>query len=73
MRDLTAKAATDTVVVDLRDRVFAQRIGIGRYGQRRTSREPDAGVVAGADVGIDAEPCAHHTLAFTQVLGNLAA
>ena len=56
MADLAAHAAPDAAVVDGRDRVLAKRVGIGPDGQRRTTREADAAVVAGAGVRVHPEP-----------------
>jgi hypothetical protein len=40
-----------------------QRVGIRLHRERRTTREPDAGVIAGADFVVDAETGAHYALA----------
>ena len=61
--DLAAQPAADAGVDHLGDRLAPQRIGIGRDRQRRAAGEPDAGMIAGAGVGIDAEALAHHALA----------
>src|SRR6266516_1760557 len=63
MRDLAAEAAADAGVDDLRDRLDAQWIGVRRNRQRRAARETDAGMIACAGVGIDAETFAHHAVA----------
>src|SRR4029077_11019193 len=49
-----AQAAADAAVDHGGDRVAAQRVGVVLHGQRRAAREPDAGMVAGAGVFIDA-------------------
>ena len=53
--NLAAQPAADAAVVDMRDRIDLQRIGIGPDRQRRATREADAGMVAGAGVGVHAE------------------
>src|SRR5882762_4091998 len=63
MRDFAADAATDAAVVDVRHRIAPQRIGIGLDRERGTAGEPNARMVAGTYVGIDAETLAHHPLA----------
>src|SRR5258708_9603774 len=63
MRDFAADAATDTAVVDVRHRIAPQRIGIGLDRERGTAGEPNARMISGAYVGIDAETLAHHPLA----------
>src|SRR4030081_3016178 len=64
MRDLAAYAASNAAVVDMRYRIAPQRIRIGLDGQRRAAGESDTGVIARADIGIDAETLTHHALAF---------
>ena len=54
MRDLAAQAAADAAFDHRRHRIGAQRIGIGLHRQRRAARQPDAGMVAGADLVVDA-------------------
>src|SRR5262249_23951506 len=44
-------------------RLAPQRIGVWRERQRRAPRQPNAGVVDGAGVRIDAKALAHHALA----------
>src|SRR3546814_7286794 len=39
--DLSAQAAADAAVFDMRDRVLAQRVGIGLDGKRRAAREAE--------------------------------
>ncbi len=63
VRHLAAVAAADAVLVDMGDRVVAQRIVERLHRQRRAAGEPHAGVVAGADVLVDAEFRLHHALA----------
>ena len=55
MRDLAAHAAADARVVDVRDRVVAERVGIVPERQRGTAVQAHARVVARADVGVHAE------------------
>src|SRR5262249_34975726 len=54
-------------------RVAAQRIGIGLDRERRTAGEPDAGMVAGADLLVDSEPDLDHPPAALELLGLLGA
>src|SRR5439155_946980 len=70
MRNLAAQSAADAGIDHLRHRLAPQRIGIGRERERWTPREPDAGVVAGAGIGIDAEALAHDALAALQALAH---
>ncbi len=62
VRHLAAIAAADAALVDRRHRIVAQRIVELLHRQRRAAREAHAGVVAGADILVDAEalasPCA---------------
>src|SRR5690606_6389734 len=53
--DLAAIAAADTGIVDRRHRIVAERIVELLHGERRAAGEADAGVVAGADILVDAE------------------
>src|SRR5215472_14252203 len=48
LRHLAAHAAADAAVVNVRDWIGAQRIGVFPDGERRTAGQADAGVVAGA-------------------------
>ena len=57
-RDLAAIAAADAGIVDRRNGIVAQRIVELLHRQRRAAGEPDAGMVAGADVLVDAEALA---------------
>ena len=66
MRHFAAKAASHATIDHRGHGIFSQRIGIFRDGQRRAAGEPDAGVVAGASVGIDAEAFAHHAPALAR-------
>src|SRR5262245_6760337 len=68
-RHLTAIAATDAGVIDRCDRIVLQRVRGVLHRQRRAAGQPDARVVAGADVFINAEAFTHHALA---VLHRLA-
>src|SRR5205823_8510369 len=67
---LDAKSAAGAGIGHLRYGLAPQRIGIGRERERWTAREPDAGVVAGAGVGIDAEALAHDAPALLQALAH---
>ena len=60
LRHLAAIAAADAALVDRRDRIVPQRIVGLLHRERRAAGEADAGVVAGADVLVDAEALAHH-------------
>ena len=73
MRDLTAQAAADAALHDGCNRIGAQRIGRGLHGERRAARQPDAGMVAGADLVVDAVAGARHALAALEFLGVLGA
>jgi hypothetical protein len=53
--NLAAQPAAHAGIDHLGHRLAPQRVGVGRERQRRASRQPNAGVVAGAGVGIDAE------------------
>src|SRR3546814_2068176 len=44
----------------MRDRVLAQRVGIGLDGKRRAAREADAAMIAGAGIAVDTEALAHY-------------
>src|SRR5262249_52226554 len=54
VRVLAAQPAADAAVDHRRDRVAAQWVGVVLDGQRRATGEPDAGMVAGAGVLVDA-------------------
>ena len=73
VRDLAAQPAADAALDHGRDRIGAQRIGIGLDRQRRAARQPDAGMVAGADLVVDAEARPHHARAALELLGVLGA
>src|ERR1700731_4343225 len=61
-RYLAAIATADAIIVDGRNRVVLERI-VGMFDrERRTAGQPDTGVIAGADVLVDAETLAHHAL-----------
>ena len=60
---LAAHTAADAAVVDVRDRIGAQRVRVCLDRERRAAGEADAGVIAGAGIRIDAEALAHHALA----------
>ena len=63
MGDLAAQPAADAAVDHRGDGVAAQRVGIGLDGQRRAAGQADAGMVAGADILVDAVARAHHARA----------
>ena len=69
-RDLAAIAAADAAIVDRGDRIVLERIVGVLHRQRRAAGEPDTGVVAGADVLVDAEALLHHALARLDALPN---
>src|SRR3546814_8171814 len=54
----------------MRDRVLAQRVGIGLDGKRRAAREADAAMIAGAGIAVDTEALAHYSLAVLDGLAN---
>ena len=54
----------------MRDRVLAERVRVGLDGERGAARKPDAGVVAGAGVRVDAEPGADHPVAGIERLAH---
>ena len=64
MAYLAAHAATHTAVLHMRHRVLSQGVGVRTDRERRASRQPDAAMVAGACVRVDAEAFAHHPLGF---------
>src|SRR5438067_6993163 len=68
VRVLAAQAAADAAVDHGGYRIGAQRIGIVFDGQRRTARQADARMVAGAGVLVDAVLDAHVALALLQLL-----
>src|SRR5690606_8380575 len=63
VRGLAAQAAANAAVEHRRHRVGAQRIRIRPDRQRRAARQPDARMIAGAGVGVDAEALANDALA----------
>src|SRR5579864_5729846 len=73
MHHLAAEAAADAALDHARHGIAAQRVGIGLDGERGAAREPDAGMVAGADFVVDAIARPHHALATLQLLRLLAA
>src|SRR5262249_23620632 len=62
VRHLATHPTADAGVIDMRDRVAPQRVGVGAHREGRTPREADARVIARAGVRIDAEALAHHAL-----------
>ena len=60
----TAQPAPHTALIDMGDRLRAQRVGIGFYGERGAARKPDAGMIAGANILIDAESVLRPTIEF---------
>src|SRR6185312_16981513 len=70
-RHLTAQATADAAVVHVRHGIAAQRVGAGLHHQRRATGEPDAGVIAGADLVVDAEARAYHPPAGLEIGGDL--
>src|SRR6266436_8520364 len=54
--DLAAEPATDARLVHVRHRVFSERIAAFFQREGRAAVEAHAGLVAGADVGVHAEP-----------------
>src|SRR5262249_42212038 len=62
MRDLAAQTTADAVVVDMGHGIGTQRVLIGFERERWTAREPDARVVASAQLGVDPKARAHHAL-----------
>src|SRR6185295_11337522 len=70
VRVLAAQAAADAAVDDGGDRVAAQRVGVVLHGERGAARKPDAGVVAGTGVLVDAVLDAHVPFTFLQLVGN---
>src|SRR6185437_17167283 len=73
MCDLAAKAAADAALDDARHGVAAQGIGVGLHGQRRAAGEADAGMIARADLVIDAIARLDHALAALELRRLLAA
>ena len=76
MRDFAAQAAADATVDHGRHRIAAQRIGRRLHRQRRAARQPDAGMIAGADLVVDAVARAgdaHPAFELDGVLGAHAA
>src|SRR5262245_64716747 len=66
MRVLAAQAAADAAVDHRRDRVATQRVRVVLDRERRAAREPDARVVAGAGVLVDAVFHADGSFSFLQ-------
>src|SRR5689334_15487912 len=66
--DFAAIAAADTGLIDRRDRIVTQRIIQLLDAERGTARQSDAGMIAGADIFIDAEAWLHHAFAVTDRL-----
>src|SRR5262245_1942752 len=71
MRHLTAQAATHAVIVDIGDRIAAQPVLVGLDGERRTARQSNAGMVAGAHLRVDPETRANDALAGRQLACHL--
>ncbi len=69
MRDLAAQPAADAAFDHASDRIGTQGIGAGLHGKRGAAGEPDAGMVAGADLVVDTEAGLHHALAALELLG----
>ena len=63
MADLAAQAAADTAIIDMRHRVGPQGIGARLHRQGRTAGQPDAAMISGAGIRIDAEPFMNDALA----------
>src|SRR5262249_50669315 len=68
--NLAAIAAADAGLVDRRHGIVAQRIIELLHAERGASRQSDAGMIAGADILIDAETRLHHALAVMDRLGQ---
>jgi hypothetical protein len=73
MGHLAAQPAADAAFDHRGDRVAPQRIGIGFHRQRWTARQPDTGMIAGAQLIVDAIARLHHPLAALEFLGVLDA
>src|SRR5258708_15133611 len=73
MGDLTAQAAADTALDDAGDGIGAQRIGVGLDGERRAAGEADAGMIARADLVVDAVAHLDHALAARELARILGA
>src|SRR5262245_30609061 len=73
MGDLAAQPAADAALDHGCDRIGAQRIGTGLDGERGAAGEPDAGMVASADLLVDAEARLYHPLAALELPGVLGA
>ena len=71
MRDLAAQAASHTAVDHRRDRIRTQRVGVVLDRERRAAGEPDARVVAGTRIGVDAEALPHDATARFRQLHQL--
>src|SRR5829696_8133985 len=68
MRHFPADATAHAAVIDMRDCIATQAIIAGLECERRATRQPNAGMVAGAKVVIDAKTLAHDALAFLRLL-----
>src|SRR5262249_16331434 len=62
VRHFAAHAAADARVVDVRDRIRAQRIGVLLHSERWTTGQADAGMIARAGIRVDAEALGHHAV-----------
>src|SRR5262249_10916784 len=71
--DLAAEAAADARFNDSCHGVGAERIGRRLYRQRGATGQPDAGVIAGADLIVHAIARARHPLAALELFGVLGA
>src|ERR1700749_167729 len=64
MRYLAAQSASRAAIENRRHWIFSQWILVGLDSERRASRQANAGMIAGAGIGINAEPFANHALPF---------
>src|SRR6185437_11854709 len=68
--DLAAIAAANAAIVDRRHRIVLQGVRGWLDGERGATGQTDAGVVAGADILVDAVALAHHASAALHRLGE---
>src|SRR5262249_44866573 len=66
-----AQAAADAAFDHRGNRFAAEQIGIGLHRQRWTAREPDTGMVAGAQLVVDAVAGLYQSLAALEFVGLL--